>query len=56
MLFVVWIFVLNDKIQGGPHPVHPADHTTAQELLDTSAERTLRLESMSEAKDPEEEA
>ena len=55
MLFVVWIYVLNDKIQSGPHPVHAADHTTTQEVLDTSAERTLRTESMSEAKDPEEE-
>ena len=56
MLFVVWVYVLNDKIQKGPAAVHAAEHTTTEGLLDTGAERTLRRESMSEAKDPEEEA
>jgi len=56
LLFVVWIYVLNDKIQRGPQPVHAAAHTTAGGVLDVGAERTLHRESMSEAKDPEEEA
>jgi cytochrome d ubiquinol oxidase subunit I len=56
LLFLVWIYVLNDKIQKGPHPVRAAAHTTAADLLDISAERTLHRESMTEAKDPAEEA
>ena len=54
LLFFVWLYVLNDKIQHGPHPVHAPEHTSTQDLLDTAGDRTLRRESMSEAKDPEE--
>ena len=55
LLFFVWIYVLNDKIQKGPHPVHAAAHTTREGLLDVGAERPLHRESLSEAKDPAEE-
>jgi cytochrome d ubiquinol oxidase subunit I len=56
LLFVVWLYVLNDKIQHGPQPVHAAAHTTAAGVLEATEGRTLHRESMSEAKDPEEEA
>jgi cytochrome d ubiquinol oxidase subunit I len=52
LLFVVWIFVLNDKIQKGPQPVHPREHTTARQFFETTAGRTLHEGSMSEAKEP----
>lgn len=55
LLLLVWLFVLNDKIQKGPQPVHAAAHTTTEGLLDVTAGRTLHRESMSEAKDEEEE-
>ena len=53
LLFVVWLYVLHDKIQHGPAPVHAAAHTTTEGILEASAGRTLHRESMSEAKDPE---
>jgi len=52
LLFLIWVYVLNDKIQSGPQPVHPRDATTAQQFFDTAAGRTLHRESMSEAKGP----
>jgi cytochrome d ubiquinol oxidase subunit I len=55
LLFLVWLYVLNDKIQKGPQPVHPAAHTTTSELLDVSSGRTEHRESLSEAKEPLEE-
>jgi cytochrome d ubiquinol oxidase subunit I len=54
LLGMVWVYVLNDKIQKGPHAVHAPQHTTAEGLLDATSGRTLHRESMSEAKDPEE--
>ena len=33
LLFAVWIYVLNDKIQHGPHPVHAAADTTTRRSL-----------------------
>ncbi|HLH30542.1 MAG TPA: cytochrome ubiquinol oxidase subunit I, partial [Terriglobia bacterium] len=52
LLFLVWIYVLNDKIQKGPQPVHPRAQTTAQAFFSTTAGRTLHEGSMSEAKEP----
>ena len=66
LLFLIWVYVLNDKIQKGPQPVHPPptveqaschrgagrEATTAQQFFDTTASRTLHEESMSEAKEP----
>jgi cytochrome d ubiquinol oxidase subunit I len=51
LLFWVWLFVLNDKIQKGPTPVSPPGHTTAPGLLSAAASRTRHDDSMSEAKD-----
>ena len=55
LLFWIWLYVLNDKIQKGPKPVvigHPTHHG----WLSSSAARTVHEDSMSEAKDlrPEE--
>jgi cytochrome bd ubiquinol oxidase subunit I len=53
LLFWVWLYVLNDKIQKGPKPVVldgvPA---VATGWLESSAGRTLHQGSLSEAKDP----
>jgi cytochrome d ubiquinol oxidase subunit I len=50
LLFLVWVLVLNDKIQKGPQPVHPRQQTTAQQFFDTAAGRTLHEGSLSDAK------
>jgi cytochrome d ubiquinol oxidase subunit I len=52
LLFWIWIFVLNDKIQKGPQPIHAVAQTTPENLLAAAAGRTLHEESMSEAKEP----
>jgi len=52
LLFWIWIYVLNDKIQKGPQPVHARERTTTQSFFDTAAGRTLHEESLSEAKEP----
>jgi cytochrome bd ubiquinol oxidase subunit I len=51
LLFLVWVLVLNDKIQKGPQPVHPRQETTAQQFFDTAAGRTLHEGSLSKAKE-----
>jgi cytochrome d ubiquinol oxidase subunit I len=41
MLFIVWIYVLNNKIQHGPEPVSVhGDTTSADELVETVARRS----------------
>ena len=50
LLFLVWVLVLNDKIQKGPQPVYPRQQTTAQQFFDTAAGRTLHEGSLSESK------
>ncbi|HSZ59389.1 MAG TPA: cytochrome ubiquinol oxidase subunit I [Tepidisphaeraceae bacterium] len=51
LLFVVWIYVLNDKIHKGPQPVAILDHTTAEAFTTVAAERIEHQGSMSEAKE-----
>jgi cytochrome bd ubiquinol oxidase subunit I len=55
LLFWVWLFVLNHKIQAGPLPVAMPPTTTARGFDEATAARTLHEDSMSEAKSPEEE-
>ena len=50
LLFWIWLYVLNDKIQKGPKPV-VIGPTTHGGWLASSAARTLHEDSMSEAKD-----
>ncbi|HWQ56305.1 MAG TPA: cytochrome ubiquinol oxidase subunit I [Bryobacteraceae bacterium] len=52
LLFWVWLFVLNHKIQAGPVPVAMPPHTTARGFDATAAARILHEDSMSEAKEP----
>jgi cytochrome d ubiquinol oxidase subunit I len=51
LLFVVWIFVLNDKIHKGPTPVLMPEHTTAEAFKAVAGERIEHGASMSEAKE-----
>ncbi|HYZ86435.1 MAG TPA: cytochrome ubiquinol oxidase subunit I [Bryobacteraceae bacterium] len=51
LLFFVWVYVLNDKIQKGPKPIEPATRTTTKGFLQATAGRTLHEGSLSEAKD-----
>ena len=50
LLFWIWLFVLNDKIQKGPKPVI-IEPLPAGGWLAATAGRTLHEDSMSEAKD-----
>src|SRR5262245_6583779 len=52
LLFWIWIYVLNDKIQKGPQGGQPADRTTVENVLAAAAGRTLHADSLSEAKEP----
>jgi cytochrome d ubiquinol oxidase subunit I len=52
LLFWIWIYVLNDKIQKGPQPVRPLERTTATNVLGTAAARAFHEDSMSDAKEP----
>jgi cytochrome d ubiquinol oxidase subunit I len=49
LLFWIWVFVLNDKIQKGPKPVLVGGKPGG--WLEATAGRTLHEESLSEAKD-----
>lgn len=55
LLGVVWLYVLNHKIQQGPVPVTIAPRTTSEGVLHAAAGRTLHEASMTEAKEEEEE-
>ncbi len=50
LLFWIWLYVLNDKIQKGPKPAVIRDRKGTG-WLDSTAGRTLHRDSMSEAKD-----
>ena len=39
VLFVVWLTVMNSKIQAGPRPVHPQAATTLRNVLDAASQR-----------------
>jgi cytochrome d ubiquinol oxidase subunit I len=51
LLFWIWLFVLNSKIQKGPKPVALGGPDGRTGWLDATASRTLHEDSMSEAKD-----
>jgi cytochrome d ubiquinol oxidase subunit I len=53
LLFVIWLWVLDHKIQAGPEPVAPEPgQTTGREVLDTAARRTGHEATLTEAKAP----
>jgi hypothetical protein len=52
LLFIVWLTVLNHKIQAGPKPIGvEPDETTGRDYLEAASRRTGHEESMTEAKD-----
>jgi len=51
LLFAVWIYGLNHKIQTGPIPVRLGGPTTRAGIEEAAASRTLHEDTMSEAKD-----
>jgi cytochrome bd ubiquinol oxidase subunit I len=51
LLFVLWIWVLNHKIQAGPAPPSPEpEHTRGRDVLEAGARRAGHAETMTEAK------
>jgi cytochrome d ubiquinol oxidase subunit I len=51
LLFWIWLYVLNDKIQKGPKPVDVHPRPAGAGWLAATAGRTLHEDTMSEAKD-----
>lgn len=52
LLFVLWVVILNHKIQHGPDPIPPEpDRTTAADYLDAASRRPAHEESMTESKE-----
>ncbi len=56
LLFLLWLFVLNSKIQKGPLPVKAPERTTGRGILESGAARAAHQDSLSEAKDRREPA
>jgi cytochrome bd ubiquinol oxidase subunit I len=51
LLFAVWVFLLNDKIQKGPEPVFLPKETSLGQILDVASRYPGHQNSMTEAKD-----
>ncbi len=51
LLFAVWIFLLNDKIQKGPQPVSAPKKTSLRQVLDVASQYPGHQDSMTDAKD-----
>lgn len=52
LLFVLWVMILNHKIQHGPDPIpQEPDHTTPADYLDAAARRPAHEESLTEPKE-----
>ncbi len=54
LLFAIWVFLLNNKIQHGPEPVTAPDFTTAGSVLEAASRRPDHRASMTEAKEKRE--
>lgn len=50
LLFVLWVILLNNKIQHGPEPVARPDHSSAKGVLDAAARRPEHRGSLTEPK------
>jgi cytochrome d ubiquinol oxidase subunit I len=51
LLFVLWLLILNHKIQHGPDPIEPEPElTTAEDYLDAASRRPSHEDSMTEPK------
>jgi len=51
LLFAVWIYLLNDKIQKGPEPLSAAGRKSPEGALDVAARFSGHLDSLTEEKD-----
>ena len=52
LLFVLWIMILNHKIQHGPDPIEPEPEvTTAADYFETASRRPAHEDSMTEPKE-----
>lgn len=51
MLFAIWIYLLNDKIQKGPEPVSPPTGTSVKGALDVAARYSAHRDSLTDAKE-----
>jgi cytochrome bd ubiquinol oxidase subunit I len=52
LLFIIWVFVLNHKIQKGPAPIGPEpEETTGRDYLEAASRRAGHEESMTEPKE-----
>jgi cytochrome d ubiquinol oxidase subunit I len=51
-LFVLWIMLLNGKIQKGPEPVAPTDHPSLDGAIDAATRLVDHKSSLTEAKQP----
>jgi cytochrome bd ubiquinol oxidase subunit I len=51
LLFALWLYLLNDKIQKGPEPVSMRGEATFRDALDVTARYPGRTDSLTEAKE-----
>jgi cytochrome bd ubiquinol oxidase subunit I len=51
LLFAVWIFLLNDKIQKGPQPVLAPKESSLEKIPDVASRHSGHLDSMTDTKD-----
>ena len=49
-LFVLWVILLNNKIQQGPEPVESVDHLSLKGVLDAAARRVDHEASLTESR------
>jgi cytochrome d ubiquinol oxidase subunit I len=49
-LFVLWLMLLNSKIQKGPEPVSPPEHSPLEGVIDAATRRVDHKASLTEAK------
>jgi cytochrome bd-type quinol oxidase subunit 1 len=51
LLFVLWIYLLNEKIQKGPEPVSPRGEASFRDALDVAARYSGHKDSLTDAKE-----
>jgi hypothetical protein len=51
LLFALWIYLLNDKIQKGPEPVSLRGDASFRDALEVASRYTGRTNSLTETKD-----
>ena len=51
LLFAVWIYLLNDKIQRGPEPVSMPGEASLRDALNVASQVSRPTDSLTEAKE-----